>query len=149
MTNRVSILVGGREGQVLDLRNAAVERQFDLNIGQAYRLAFTSRKSPAAKTAVNAQVWVDGGFNLRVDSTPDWVTNTTSFVAKSSRTAIGFVATSPPTFATNFPSGLEIGQVWLDQDGAPLVSTGGTAAPTHGSARHRVVETADDRCSRW
>ena len=121
MTNRVSILVGGREGQVLDLRNAAVERQFDLNIGQAYRLAFTSRKSPAAKTAVNAQVWVDGGFNLRVDSTPDWVTNTTSFVAKSSRTAVGFVATSPPNSATNFPSGLEIGQVWLDQDGAPLV----------------------------
>ena len=121
LTNRVSILAGGVEGNVLDLRNAAVERQFDLNIGQAYRLAFTSRKSPAAKTAVNAQVWVDGGFNLRVDSTPEWVTNTTSFVAKSSRTAIGFVATSPPASATNFPSGLEIGQVWLDQDGAPLV----------------------------
>ena len=121
LTNRVSILAGGAEGQVLDLRNAAVERQYDLNIGQAYRMTFTSRKSPAAKTAVNAQVWVDGGSILRVDSTPGWVTNTASFVAKSSRTAIGFVATSPPASDTNFPSGLEIGQVLLDQDGAPLV----------------------------
>ncbi|NBP23516.1 MAG: hypothetical protein EBU81_02945, partial [Proteobacteria bacterium] len=82
LTNRVSILAGGAEGQVLDLRNAAVERQFDLNIGQAYRLAFTSRKSPTAKTAVNAQVWVDGSGILRVDSTPGWITNTASFVAR-------------------------------------------------------------------
>lgn len=121
LTNRVSILAGGAEGQVLDLRNAAVERQFDLNIGQAYRLAFTSRKSPTAKTAVNAQVWVDGSSVLRVDSTPGWVTNTASFVARSSRSAVGFVSTSPPASNTNFPAGLEIGQVWLDQDGAPLV----------------------------
>ncbi|NBP23795.1 MAG: hypothetical protein EBU81_04400 [Proteobacteria bacterium] len=34
---------------------------------------------------------------------------------------MGFVSTSPPASNTNFPAGLEIGQVWLDQDGAPLV----------------------------
>jgi len=123
LTNRVSILAGGSEGQVLDLRNAAVERQYDLNIGQTYRLFFTSRKSPSAKSVVNAQVWVDGGVQLDIiDASPSaWQTNKTVFVAKSSRTSIGLVSVLPRASDTNFPSGLEIGQVWLDQDGATLL----------------------------
>ena len=72
---------------------------------------------------VNAQVWVDGGVQLDIiDASPSaWQTNKTVFVAKSSRTSIGLVSVSPRASDTNFPSGLEIGQVWLDQDGATLL----------------------------
>lgn len=111
------------EGQVLHLRNAILERQYDLNIGQTYRLAFTVRKSAEARDVVNAQVWIDGAVQLNLnDPRPTvWQTNTAVFVATSSRTSVGFVSVLPRTYETNQPPGLEIGRVWLDQEGASLV----------------------------
>ena len=123
LTNRVSVIPGAPEGNVLDLRNAAIERQFDLNIGQTYRLSFTVRKSAAARDVVNAQVWIDGAVQLNINdpSPSSWQTNSTVFVATTSRTSVGFVSVLPRLYETNQPPGLEIGRVWLDQDGASLL----------------------------
>ena len=122
-SNVVSVVQGPPEGQVLHLRNAILERQYDLNIGQTYRLAFTVRKSAEAREIVNAQVWIDGAVQLNLnDPRPTvWQTNTAVFVATSSRTSVGFVSVLPRTYETNQPPGLEIGRVWLDQEGASLV----------------------------
>ena len=122
-SNVVSVVQGPPEGQVLHLRNAILERQYDLNIGQTYRLAFTVRKSAEARDVVNAQVWIDGAVQLNLnDPRPTvWQTNTAVFVATSSRTSVGFVSVLPRTYETNQPPGLEIGRVWLDQEGASLV----------------------------
>lgn len=121
LTNIVSVVSTGTiEGQALDVRNGAVLRRFDLNVGQRYSFAFTSRTSPAATNTVSAEVYVDDVLTRLVQGTPDWVTNRVNFAGESSRTGVELRALAPALSDTNFPPGLEIGRVWLDQSGTAL-----------------------------
>lgn len=122
LTNVVSVVPTGTvEAQALDLRNGRLLRRFDLNIGQQYSFSFTTRTSPVATNAASAEVYVDDVMTRLVQGTPDWVTNRVNFVAANSRTPIELRALQPDVADTNFPSGIEIGRVWLDQSGTALV----------------------------